>query len=135
MTGGERRLPLAAGQYDLQLVQQQDGKVSGIAWTTLRLLVDYPGEGGRHLEVVNFEKDWGALQVRAEGPRPSGPVGWRARLLSKDGTEVARGVDGDGYQLVVAPAGTYDLVVEGGAAPVRVQDVELKANLTYVRTF
>ncbi|AMY09660.1 hypothetical protein LuPra_02882 [Luteitalea pratensis] len=133
--GGERRLPLAAGQYDLQLVQQQDGKVSGIVWTTLRLLVDYPGEGGHHLEVLNFEKEWGALEVRAQGPHQSGQVGWRTRLLRKDGTEVARGVDGEGYQLVVAPAGTYDLVVEGGAAPVRIADVDVKANLTYVRTF
>ena len=135
VAGNERRLPLVAGQYDLQLVQEQDGKVNGIAWTTLRLLVHYPGEGGRHLEVLNFEKDWGAFQIRAQGPHQSGPVAWRARLLRKDGSEVARGVDGDGYQLVVAPAGTYDLVIDGAAAPVRMADVEVKANLTYVRTF
>ena len=66
LAGNERRLPLAAGQYDLQLVQEQDGKVNGIAWTTLRLLVDYPGEGGHHLEVLNFEKEWGALEVRPQ---------------------------------------------------------------------
>ena len=135
MPGGERQLPLGAGQYDLQLVQQQDGTVSGVAWTTLRLLVRYPGEAGRHLEVFNFEKDWGALQIRAEGPHQSGPVAWRARLLRKDGSEAARGVDGDGYQVVVAPAGAYDLVIDGAAAPVRMQDIEVKANLTYVRTF
>jgi len=131
----ERQLPLAAGQYDLQLVQHQDGKVSGIAWTTLRLLVDYPGEAGHHLEVLNFEKDWGALEVRPDGPHQSGPTAWRARLQRKDGTEVAQGVAGEGYQVVVAPAGTYDLVIEGGASPVRVPDVEVKANLTYVRAF
>ena len=131
----ERQLPLAAGQYDLQLVQHEDGKVNGIAWTTLRLLVEYPGEAGHHLEVLNFEKDWGALEVRPGGPHQSGPVSWRARLVRKDGTDVSRGVDGEGYQLVVAPAGTYDLVIEGGATPVRVQDVEVKANLTYVREF
>lgn len=131
----ERQLPLAAGQYDLQLVQHQDGKVSGIAWTTLRLLVDYPGEAGHHLEVLNFEKDYGALEVRPEGAHRSGPAAWRARLQRKDGTDVAQGVAGDGYQVVVAPAGTYDLVIEGGASPVRVADVEVRANLTYVREF
>ena len=131
----ERQLPLAAGQYDLQFVQHEDGKVSRIAWTTLRLLVEYPGEAGHHLEVLNFEKDWGALEVRPSGPHQSGPVTWRARLLSKDGTDVSKGADGEGYQLVVAPAGTYDLVIEGGPTPVRVQDVEIKANLTYVREF
>jgi hypothetical protein len=135
VAGGERRLPLAAGQYDLQLVQHDDGKVSRIAWTTLRLLVDYPGEAGHHLEVLNFEKDWGALEVRAGGPHQSGPVAWRARLQGKDGTDVASGEAGDGYQIVVAPAGTYDLVIEGGAGPVRIENVEVKANLTYVRAF
>ena len=133
--GGVRSLPLSAGQYDLQLVHQQDGKVNGVVWTTLRLLVEYPGEEGRHLEVLNFDKDWGALQVRAAGPHRSGPVGWRARLVRKDGTEVARGVDGDGYQVLVAPAGTYDMVIEGADPRARMHDVEVKANLTYVRTF
>jgi hypothetical protein len=131
----ERQLPLAAGQYDLQLVQHEDGKVSGIAWTTLRLLVDYPGEAGHHLEVLNFEKDWGALEVRPGGPHQTGPVAWRARLQRKDGSDVSQGVAGNGYQIVVAPAGTYDLVIEGGSSPVRVQDVQVKANLTYVRQF
>ena len=135
LVGGERRLPLTAGQYDLQLVQHQDGKVSGIAWTTLRLLVQYPGEAGRHLEVLNFEKGWGALQVRAEGPRQPGEAPWRARLVAGDGTEVARGVDGEGYQVLVAPAGTYDIVIDRVGGPVRFDDVEVKANLTYVRTF
>jgi hypothetical protein len=134
-SSGVRMLPLRAGQYDLQLVQHEDGKVNGVVWTTLRLLVAYPGEAGRHLEVLNFEKDWGAFQVRASGPHQSGPVSWHARLVRKDGTEVARGVDGDGYQVLVAPAGTYDLVVEGVDPRVRMHDVEVKANLTYVRTF
>jgi hypothetical protein len=132
---GERQLPLTAGQYDLQLVQQQDGKVSGIAWTTLRLLVDYPGESGRHLEVVNFDQGWGALQVRQDGARPGGPPTWAARLVAKNGSEVARGVNGDGYQVLVAPAGVYDLAVSQPGAPARLQQVEVKANLTYVRTF
>lgn len=129
---GERRLSLDAGRYDVQLVQQQDGKVHGIAWTTLRLLVDYPGEAGRHLEVLNFDKTWGALQVR---PSAAGAPGWTARLLRKDGTEAARGVAGDGYQVLVAPAGTYDLAIESAGPPVRLRDVEVQANLTYTRTF
>lgn len=132
---GERRMPLSAGQYDVQLVQQTDGKVNGIAWATLRLLVDYPGESGRHLEVLNFDKGWGALQIREAGATSSAPIPWTARLLRKDGTEVARGVAGDGYQVLVAPAGTYELAISKAATPVRMHDVEVKANLTYVRTF
>lgn len=135
LASGERHLPLAPGRYDLQLIQHQDGKVSGITWTTLRLLVAYPGESGRHLEVLNFDRNWGALQIRAAGPRPSGPVTWSARLLRKDGAEVARGVGGDGYQVLVAPAGTYDVVISGAGTPMRLQDVQVQANLTFVRTF
>lgn len=132
---GERQLPLTAGQYDLQLVQQIDGRVSGIAWTTLRLLVDYPGERGRHLEVVNFTKGWGALQIRPEGPTQAGNLAWAARLLRKDGSEAARGVPGQGYQILVAPAGIYDVAISRPDQPVRLHDVEVKENLTYVRTF
>ena len=132
---GERQLPLTAGQYDLQLVQQTDGKVSGIAWTTLRLLVAYPGERGRHLEVVNFTKGWGALQIRPERPATDGSLAWSARLLRKDGSEVARGVPGQGYQILVAPAGLYDVAIATPGQPVRLQDVEVKENLTYVRAF
>jgi hypothetical protein len=135
LPNGERQLPLPAGQYDLQLVRHVDGKVSGIAWSTLRLLVAYPGEAGRHLEVVNFAKEWGALQVRPERQSQAAATAWSSRLLRKDGSEVTRGVAGSGYQVIVAPAGAYDLVVEGpGLSPHR-QAVEVKANLTYVRTF
>ena len=128
-SSGERRATLPSGQYDVQLLQQQDGKVTGIAWTTLRLLVAYPGEGGRHLEVVNFNKAYGAVQVRHAG------AGWRTRLLRKDGSEVTRGVPGDGYQLLVAPAGSYDLAIDDPQQPGRRHDVEVKANLTTVRRF
>jgi len=137
VSSGERQVSLAAGQYDLQLVQHHEGKVSGIAWTTLRLLVDYPGERGRHLEVLNFDKTFGALQIRRAGPAAAGAPAWHARLVRKDGSEVARGVPGEAYQVLVAPAGTYDVVIESsaGAAPVRLTDVEVRANLTYVRTY
>lgn len=135
VASGERQLPLAAGQYDLQLVQHRDGTVGSIAWTTLRLLVAYPNEKGRHLEVLNFDKTWGALQLREEATDASGPPAWSARLLRKDGSEAARGVTGNGYQVLVAPAGTYDVAIEGPRGPIRLQGVEIKPNLTYLRTF
>ncbi len=132
---GERQVTLASGQYDLQLVQHQEGRVSGLAWTTLRLLVRYPGETERHLEVLNFDDAWGALQVRQHGSRSTGAARWSARLLRKDGSEAARGVAGEGYQVIVAPAGTYDVVIEHPEKPVRLRDVVVRANLTYVHAF
>jgi len=136
VAGGQRRIPLPAGQYDLQLVQQQDGKVIGIAWTSLRLLVDYPGEYQRHLEVLNFEKGWGALQIRQAGQPESSQVDWSARLLRADGSEAARGVTGEGYQVLVAPTGTYMVeVTRPDGTRTRMANVEVRENLTYVRTF
>ena len=134
--GPERRIPLPAGQYDLQLVQQEDGKVIGISWTSLRLLVDYPGEYQRHLEVLNFEKGWGALQIRQAGQPELGKVAWSARLLRADGSEAARGVPGEGYQALVAPAGTYMVeVTRADGSKTRLANVEIRENLTYLRTF
>ena len=135
LPSGQRQVRLNSGQYDLQLVQQQDGKVGGIAWTSLRLLVNYPGENGRHLEVLNFDKSFGALQMQEYGGTAPGAPAWQVRLLRKDGTEVARGVSGDGYRLLVAPAGVYDIAVDRPGRPLHLRDVEVKANLTYLRTF
>lgn len=131
----ERQLRLPAGRYDLQLMQQQDGKVVGISWTSLRLLVDYPGEFQRHLEVINFQRDWGALQIRQAGPLSDAPVAWSARLTRADGSEVARGVPGDGYQLLVAPTGQYLLQVTRANGSLVTQQVEVRDNLTYLKTF
>lgn len=134
--GGARLAPLPAGRYDLQLVQQRDGQVIGIAWTSLRLLEDYPGEHQRHLEVLNFEKGWGALQIRQAGRREEGRPSWTTRLLRTDGTEVARGVGGDGYEVLVAPAGTYAVeVTRADGTRTRLPAVEVRENLTYLRTF
>ena len=95
----------------------------------------YPGETGRHLEVVNFAKEWGALQVRPER-QPQAAAGHGRRACSARTAPRWRGASpGSGYQVLVAPAGAYDLVVEGPGLPPHRQAVEVKANLTYVRTF
>lgn len=133
--GAERQVRLPAGRYDLQLVQQQNGKVVGISWTSLRLLVDYPGEYQRHLEVINFERGWGALQIREAGQPSDLPVEWQARLTRADGSEVARGVPGDGYQVLVAPAGQYMLQVTRANGTRVTQQVDIRDNLTYLKTF
>ena len=67
--------------------------------------------------------------------RTADPQANRTTLTRKDGTEVARGFSGDGYRLLVAPAGTYDIAVDRPGRPLRLPDVEVKANLTYLRTF
>ena len=132
---GERRVTLRTGQYDVQLVQENNGAVNGIAWSTLRLIADYPNEGHPQLEVLNFDKTYGALQVRPQGAPGTGTGTWSARLVRRDGSEVARGVAGQGYQVLVAPAGTYDVVIDRPGTPLRLHDVEVRAILTYVKSF
>ena len=67
---------LSPGIYDVQ--RSEPGRMpssastgrmpaSGIKWTERLVVMNYPDEGGRHLEVINFEPGFGALQVRAYG--------------------------------------------------------------------
>lgn len=118
---GDRQSPLAApggavnvapGFYDAQIIREQDGKVTGIRWAERLVVEAYPDEAGRHLDVVNLQNGYGALEVRSS----SGSVP-DAALFAKDAhdTAVARRIDGDGYALFVVPTGVYDVrVTENG---------------------
>jgi hypothetical protein len=49
---------------------------------------------------------------------------------------VARGVGGEGYQVIVAPAGTYDVeITQANGTTSTLPGLEVRENLTYVRTF
>lgn len=111
---GRRVFSVPAGIYDAQVVREQDGKVLNIRWAERLVVMPYPDEGGRHLEVINFASGYGALQIRS--PRPDAvpetalfAVGERTRPAA---SPVASRGDGD-YTLFVAPAGRYDLQVRG----------------------
>ena len=117
------------GIYDAQIVREKDGRVLNIRWAERLIVMPYPDEGGRHLEVVNFTNGYGALQVRTA--RASGvpdvalfPVGERtsaaARLPDRSG---------DGYLLFVVPAGRYDLQVKD-ASPTWHADLEVPLDRT-----
>lgn len=138
MPSGERQITLPPGQYDLQLIHQDDGRVLGVRWTSLRLLVDYPGEHGRHLEVVNLRKGFGALQLRrAGGAADAGPITWTATLRPVGGGDpVATAPGGDGYALFVAPPGRYDVSVRTATGATHVVgDVAVREDLTYLKSW
>lgn len=135
---GERQVTLPAGQYDLQMVREDEGRVRGVRWTSLRLLAAYPGEHGRHLEVLNLRRGFGALQVRRAGSSPeSGQVGWGATLHPPGGgAPVASGLAGDGYVVLVAPPGRYDLHLRTPDGQTRrLSDVEVVEELTYLKSW
>lgn len=138
VANGERQVALPPGQYDLQLVHQDEGRVLGVRWTTLRLLAAYPGEHGRHLEVINLRPGFGALQVRRAGATAEqGRVAWTA-TLQRAGTRepVGTALPGDGYLVFVAPPGRYDIEVRTATGVTHmVRDAEVREDLTYLKTW
>jgi hypothetical protein len=66
----------------------------------------YPDEEGRHLEVINFQNGYGALEVRRRDHGPPDVTVYRSGDRSKPAAQPVRG---PGYHLFLLPAGTYDV--------------------------
>lgn len=112
-TARERSITLQvpAGFYDAQAIRERDGRVLAIRWAERLVVMAYPDEGGRHLEVINLQAGFGALQVRGGPSEPPPDVSlYAAGARDK---EAAAALAGDGYVLFVVRAGTYDLLVRG----------------------
>ncbi len=132
--------PLAAdlppGLYDVQAVRQQSGQVINVRWAEKLMVMAYPDEGGRHLEVINFASEHGALQLRwAEGmaPDPAG-VGVTVTREGEGRPSPARTLHGLGYALLVVPAGTYDVrVTIPGRDPYILSSIEVPADRTRMK--
>ena len=101
-------VPLAPAVYDVQAIRTSDSGVRSIKWAERLAILHYPDEAGRHLEVINFQAGYGALQLRVtRGALAAADV---ALFPTGDHTEIAgRALAGDGYVLFVAPAGRYDV--------------------------
>jgi hypothetical protein len=96
------------GIYDVQALRMRQEGIVAIRWAERLVVMHYPDEGGRHLEVINFEGGYGALQVRAaDGPMAAYEV---AAVPAGDHSSAAgEPFGGDGYRLFVLKAGTYDV--------------------------
>jgi hypothetical protein len=57
---------LSPGIYDVQAFRTREDAIVGIKWAERLVVMNHPDEGGRHLEVINFEAGFGALQVRSQ---------------------------------------------------------------------
>jgi hypothetical protein len=120
----------------VQAVRQQAGQVTNVRWAERLVVMAYPDEGGRHLEVINFASEHGALQLRwAEGQAPD-PAGV-AVTVTRDGETrptAARTLHGLGYLLLVLPTGTYDVrVTRPGKAPIELPKTEVPADRTRMK--
>ena len=128
--GGTPRIELKVleGIYDVQAVRERDGQVVNIQWANRLVVMAYPDEAGRHLEVLNFRTGFGALQIRsADGSTPAVSI-HEPGAATKEAAVV---VGGAGYSLFVLPAGVYELAVKyGQRAPVRHSDIEVPKDRT-----
>jgi hypothetical protein len=136
LEGGPLTADLPAGIYDVQAVRQQAGQVVSVRWAEKLVVMAYPDEGGRQLEVINFANEHGALQLRwPEGQAPD-PAGV-AVTVTKDGESrptPARTIHGVGYALLVLPAGTYDVrIARAGKEPVVLSRIEVPADRTRMK--
>lgn len=134
--GGDLTVDLPPGIYDAQAVRQESGQVVSVRWAERLVIMAYPDEGGRHLEIINFTNQYGALQLRwPEGQAPD-PAGVAA-TVSKAGdsrpmpTHVLRGL---GYVLLVLPADTYDVrIIRPGKPPIVLSGIEVPADRTRMK--
>lgn len=124
------------GIYDVQALRMRSEGIVAIRWAERFVVMHYPDEGGRHLEVINFHPGYGALQVRATG----GGLGAHDVAVFHAGERekpAGEAHEGDGYRLFVLKAGRYDLRVRrAGSAPGETEwllDVEVPADRTRLK--
>jgi hypothetical protein len=123
---GGVELHVPEGMYDVQAIEERDGTVVNIQWSNRLVVMPYPDEGGRHLEVLNFESGFGALQVRS-GNRTMPDL---VLLAAGTGKEAAKPIKGQGYVLFVVPAGTYDVLAKRGELSTRHSGIEVPRDRT-----
>jgi hypothetical protein len=129
---------LSPGIYDVQALRLRQDAIVAIRWAERLVVMHYPDEGGRHLEVINFTPGFGALQVRAaRGPLSAYEV--EVFAAGSRGDPAATPVNGGDYKLFVLPAGRYDIRVRHAGAPETSQeahwilDIEVPADRTRLK--
>ena len=134
---GKRLLvTLTPGIYDVQALRVRSEGIVAIRWAERLVVMHYPDEAGRHLEVINFEDGYGALQLRAAKQSLGSfevtvfPAGGRTAAIEP--------LQGDDYRLFVLKAGRYDISVRHPAtrAPEDTRwllGVEVPANRTRMK--
>lgn len=126
-------IDVPVGLYDVQAIQQRQGQVVNIRWAERLLAQRYPDEQGRHFEMINFKRGFGALQLRrAAGPR--GPAWEAAAFAAGNRTQpVGKPVVGDDYVLFALPAGKYDILLRTGPESTWLADVDVPLDRTRMR--
>lgn len=124
---GAMEVGLPQGIYDVQALHEREGRVVGIRWAERLIVMPYPDEAGKHLEVINFHAGYGALEVRTRAGTAPDVAIFAAGSRQQ---EAARRIGGDGYAMFVVPAGRYDLRVSTGGEPAWHPDIEVPLDRT-----
>jgi hypothetical protein len=131
VANGRHVFTVPEGIYDAQLVRERDGRVLNIRWAERLVVMPYPDEGGKHLEVVNFTNGYGALQVRSPRPGPLPEVAlYAAGERTRPAAPPAVRSDIDGYVLFVVPPARYDVQVSAGGRQSWHPDIEIPLDRT-----
>jgi hypothetical protein len=129
---------IAPGIYDVQALRLRPEGIVAIRWAERLVIMHYPDEAGRHLEVINFHSGYGALQLRtakgsiAQYELAVFPAGDRSAAAGEP-------VDGEDYRLFVLKTGRYDVRVRPAGTPPDVDntrwllDVEVPADRTRLK--
>jgi hypothetical protein len=125
---GSTGMPVSPGIYDAQAVREHEGRVVNIRWAERLVVMPYPDEHGRHLEVINFTPGYGALEVRAaQGTVPADDV---ALYPTGQRQEPATARRGGESILFVVRAGDYDIQIRRGARSAWYTKVEVPLDRT-----
>lgn len=125
------------GFYDVQVIKERRGQVQGIRWVEQILVQRYPDEYGRHLQVLNLNPSFGALQIRPAPGEASAVRGWSAVALPAGDTsrEVAKARPIGDDLLIVLPAGRYDIRVNLSDRAAWFKEVDVPGDRTRLKTW
>jgi hypothetical protein len=129
---------LSPGIYDVQALHVRHGAIVGIRWAERLVVMHYPDEAGRHLEVINFQPGFGALQLRAaDGDIENYDI--TVFPTASRGEPAAAPRHGNDYRLFILRAGRYDIrvrhagVAEDAGDAQWFLDVEVPADRTRIK--
>jgi hypothetical protein len=116
LPGVQRTVAVPPGIYDAQAVHERDGRVLNIRWAHRLVVMPYPDEGGHHLEVINFDSGFGALQIRGTaGGAPGADTEVALFTAAEHGQPAATATTPGPYVLFVVRAGPYDVLIRRGS--------------------
>ena len=125
---GHIAVAIPPGIYDVQALREQHGRVLNIRWAERLVVMEYPDEAGRHLEVINFTNGYGALQVRHRGT--DGQPAAAIFAPANHDRAAASAFQGIGYVLFVVPAGVYDVQTHSAGSATWHRGVEVPLDRT-----